>query len=274
MKKSTFFLVLFFLAATVLVYCLERNPHDFSASQCALCHQGDPSSALSIAQTSLSQACRRCHQKIFDSGYMHPVDIAPQKVMIPRDMPLSRNGLLTCNTCHDVHGDYLRPDGSQSYFLRRNVSGKAFCAACHGQALLSGSDGHASLLGEAHFQSKYISSGYGQELDPMSKNCITCHDGAYASAVSVRTGSWQHSSNFNGSKLVGKHPIGIDYEMARLRQGRKTDLRPLASVDQRLVFFDGRMGCGTCHDPYSYIEMKLVMSNRRSALCFACHAMD
>ena len=164
--------------------------------------------------------------------------------------------------------------GEQTYFLRRLERGRAFCEACHTENDLTGSSGHAEYLGEAHFQSKYISVGDGQEIDAMSKNCITCHDGAYGSAVTIITGIWQHSSNYTGDRIGGKHPIGIDYEMARLRHGRKTDLRPVEDVDRRIQFFDGTVGCGSCHNPYSQYDTKLVMSNRRSALCFACHALD
>jgi predicted CXXCH cytochrome family protein len=162
--------------------------------------------------------------------------------------------------------------GEKTYFLRREERGRGFCASCHAQSQLSA--GHESILGEAHFQSKYISLGYGQEIDETSKNCISCHDGAYASSVSINTGVWAHSSNYNGAGFGRKHPIGIDYEEARLRAGRKTDLRPMAIVDPRFQFFDGRIGCGTCHNPYSSLENNLVIVNRRSALCFACHAID
>ena len=68
--------------------------------------------------------------------------------------------------------------------------------------------------------------------------------------------------------------LGIDYEMARLRGGRKTDLRPINEVDRRINFFDGQIGCGSCHNPYLQGHNQLVMSNRRSALCFACHMLD
>ena len=73
---------------------------------------------------------------------------------------------------------------------------------------------------------------------------------------------------------MGNHPIGIDYEAARTRPGRKTDLRPMSAVDPRIKFFDGKVGCGSCHDPFIDTDNDLVMTNRGSALCFACHAVD
>jgi predicted CXXCH cytochrome family protein len=124
---------------------------------------------------------------------------------------------------------------------------------------------------EAHFQSKYVElSSASQLIDPISKKCITCHDGSYASSVSIRAGTWSHSQELI-SNDEGTHPIGIDYEAARISRGKKTDLVPMALVDPRIQFVDGKVGCGSCHDPYSAIEKQLVMSDRNSQLCFSCH---
>ncbi len=274
MKKIPFF-IFFLIGFALLVYCLEPNPHDFNESQCVICHQGDTNYAVSLVQGSPSEACSQCHADIFDSGYMHPIDIRPETVDIPRDFPLSSVGMITCNTCHDVHSSNNLPLGGKSYFLRRLEQGKAFCASCHVGQSFDPADGHKQALAEAHFQSKYISMGYGQLLDPTSKNCITCHDGAYASSVSINAGVWQHSGDMGSSRFsTSKHPIGIDYEAARLKYGRKTDLRPISMVDPRLLFFEGKIGCGTCHNPYSALANDLVMSNQRSALCFGCHDMN
>ncbi|OGW26583.1 MAG: hypothetical protein A2X56_01635 [Nitrospirae bacterium GWC2_57_13] len=108
---------------------------------------------------------------------------------------------------------------------------------------------------------------------PLSRNgeltCVTCHDGSLSTSATVKTGIWVHGRDFLRHDK-GSHPIGVDYESARLRRGRKTDLRPLALVDPRIRFFDGKVGCGSCHDPYSKIEKQLVKSDRRSELCFSC----
>jgi len=274
MKKSVLLSLLFVCALAVLVYCLEPGPHDFKQSECGMCHQGDPGLANSLLPASSTGACTKCHGDILRSGFMHPFDVRPERVSIPLDFPLAPSGLLVCTTCHGVHAAHLDAFGQKTYFLRRQERGRAFCAGCHTQSTLTG--GHELGLGEAHFQSKYISTGYGQELDETSKNCISCHDGTYGSSVSLSSGVWQHSSNYDpgGRGLSRKHPIGINYEEARLRHGRKTDLRPLAMVDPRIQLYDGRLGCGTCHNPYSHLEDDLVMSNERSALCFTCHQMD
>ncbi len=274
MKKIFLFFLFFVGLLCFLVYCIEDNPHDFHETQCVVCHQGDPSSALSLVGSSPTLACNQCHGDILKSGFMHPYDVEPDKVDIPRDFPLSSTGLIVCTTCHDVHASNRNFQGEKTFFLRRQLLGRQFCVTCHSGGTLGGRSSHETVLGEAHFQSEYIAISEGQELDQTSKNCISCHDGSYASSVSITTGVWQHSSDYGGNRLGAKHPIGIDYEEARLRAGRKTDLRPISMVDERLQFFDGKLGCGTCHDPYSHLDNDLVMSNRRSVLCFACHMLD
>jgi predicted CXXCH cytochrome family protein len=83
---------------------------------------------------------------------------------------------------------------------------------------------------------------------------------------------WSHGRDFIRHDQ-GSHPIGVVYDDARGRQGAKTDLKPIAMVDRRIRFFNGKVGCGSCHNPYSTIEKRLVMSDRGSELCLACHIM-
>jgi len=35
--------------------------------------------------------------------------------------------------------------------------------------------------------------------------------------------------------------------------------------------FDGKVGCLSCHNPYGDKKYSLVMENKRSGLCLACH---
>lgn len=276
MKKRIIFIVCCWVGITaIIVNCLERSPHDFSNDECGICHQGDTSGGvMEVDDDKMTSFCEKCHVDLFSEGYMHPVDVSPKNVVnIPKDFPLSPRGRITCNTCHDVHSSYENPLGVKSSFLRRYERGKAFCDSCHGD-VNTPETGHSSSLGEAHFQSKYIVTDVSQQIDSMSKNCISCHDGSYASSVTINSGFWTHSTSTSFDDPMTNHPIGIDYEQARLKSGRKTDLRPIDMVDQRILFFDGKVGCGSCHNPYSYEAEDLVMTNGGSQLCFACHMID
>ncbi len=271
MRQKTVLALIFLISVllVMVVFSVENQPHAFK--ECSSCHVSrDPSGARARQMTGpVTLLCNTCHEKTLAEGYMHPVDVRPEHVAIPADMPLSRSGELTCSTCHDVHADYSTPYGAPSHFLRRQEGGNAFCKICH-QNLGALSQGHKASLGEAHFRSQYIATASSQEIDPMSKNCISCHDGSFASSATIRAGRWNHNKSFLQHDL-GSHPIGLDYEAARRNRGSKTDLRPIDIVDRRIRFFKGKVGCGSCHDPFSTIPKKLVMSDEHSKLCFSCH---
>lgn len=272
MRPNTVLVSLALLCMLAAVHALVKEPHSFSQAQCADCHipVGQGSVVRHQLAASDTVLCSKCHGKVLTEGYIHPINVRPQRATVPKDMPLSRNGEITCNTCHNVHAAYLTPYGTPSHYLRRLERGKRFCDVCHNEP---GHTSHRGALAEAHFQSKYIATSRSQELDPMSKNCISCHDGSYSTSAMIKAGSWTHGRSFLKYDK-GAHPIGVDYEAARTRRGSKTDLRPLAMVDRRIRFFDGKIGCGSCHDPYSTVQKRLIISDRGSRLCFSCHLMD
>jgi len=271
MRQRTVFALLIGMGLLLVlgVFSVENQPHDFK--KCAFCHGTDtPAGAEAIRLIApMTLLCTGCHSTLFSEGYMHPVDVRPRRAAIPADMPLSPSGNLTCGTCHDVHADYYTPYGTPTRFLRRQEERQAFCMICHKQEL-AGGKGHPAALQEAHFRSRYVITDPLLELDPMSMNCISCHDGTFASSVTIQTGLWIHEKGALPHDR-GSHPIGIHYEAARLRRGRKTDLRPISQIDRRIRFFDGKVGCGSCHDPYSTREKQLVVSDENSKLCYSCH---
>ncbi|MBI4685662.1 MAG: cytochrome c3 family protein [Nitrospirae bacterium] len=273
MRRKSVPLAILLLSGIALaaVYSMEKEPHKFPQSKCPSCHAMDLQGRVVKGQMAapVSLSCRECHEDVFEEGYMHPVDVSPQNVRIPADMPLSNYGHVTCSTCHDIHSPYLTPYGAPSRYLRRYETGRKFCDVCHKGMM----KGHKGTLGEAHFRSKYIVTSPSQEIDSTSKNCISCHDGSFSQSATIKAGTWTHGKDFIQHDM-GSHPIGIDYESARVTRGRKTDLKPMGMVDRRIRFFNGKIGCGSCHDPYSSLKGKLVMSDEQSRLCLACHMID
>ncbi len=275
MKKKGFVVLAVLSCLTLLaVYAIEMNPHNFPRSKCPTCHVVDAGGKIVKGEMTgpMSVLCGGCHRDIFDEGYMHPMNVRPGNVTIPADMPLSNYGEITCATCHDIHSSYLTLYGASTHYLRRGETGKNFCFICHPRGSFPGG-GHEGTLGEAHFTAKYMVTDTSQELDKISQDCISCHDGSFATSVTIGAGIWRHSGELMQNDM-GSHPIGMDYEMARTRPGNKSYLRPMGMVDRRIRFFDGKVGCGSCHDPYSSIEQQLVMSDENSRLCLACHTMD
>jgi len=109
---------------------------------------------------------------------------------------------------------------------------------------------------------------------PTSLICLGCHDGTVASSMigsshallaGVRAG-FEVPEGY----MWRDHPIGIPYPANNTR-----DFRPEAFVkaEGKIRLPEGRIECISCHDPHnqSGVDKMLVMSNRRSALCLACH---
>ncbi|MFL5299454.1 MAG: cytochrome c3 family protein [Anaeromyxobacteraceae bacterium] len=94
-----------------------------------------------------------------------------------------------------------------------------------------------------------------------SQRCLACHDGTVAPGSLVPAGR---------AGELGDHPIDVDYEGSRVR-GQL--LRPAAELPPSLPLVNGRVACTTCHAPDSPEPGHTALPMRRSAMCFACHAL-
>lgn len=159
MSKKSLCIVCALALSVVDVYCKGGEAHDFNNPECTLCHPASSSTMADESYAGLTAKCMTCHTTLYDKGYLHPVDITPQKVRIPLDFPLSPSGTLTCATCHDVHADQEKPVGKRSFFLRRYEKGKAFCDICH-LGTYSLASGHETPCRAAHLEAKYPESDY------------------------------------------------------------------------------------------------------------------
>jgi len=273
MSKKTFAIVCALLLTTALVYSKGKRTHEFDKAECTICHTANSNSMRGETYSGLTLKCMTCHTTLYDKGYMHPVDMTPKNVHVPLDFPLSPTGTLTCATCHDVHTDPETPFGQKSFFLRRYEKGKTFCDICH-QRTDKLATGHEAVFREAHFDSKYVVTDLSMEIDNMSRNCLSCHDGSIGPSVKLNAGKWRHAENFIEHDDGGMHAIGMRYGDVASKN-KKAMLKPIESIDKRIRFFeDGKMGCGSCHDPYSSNPKKLIIEATQDRLCFACHKMD
>lgn len=104
-------------------------------------------------------------------------------------------------------------------------------------------------------------------VDPLSLDCLGCHDGSRASDVTINL----RNDPFQRQQLRGTspkdHPIGMDYAAYASNPG---EFKPVFG-NLKMVFVDGKVGCLTCHDPANQERGHLVMSDFRSALCLTCH---
>jgi predicted CXXCH cytochrome family protein len=104
-------------------------------------------------------------------------------------------------------------------------------------------------------------------IDPLSADCVSCHDGVSASSIAVdlRNRPFERTSRVNS--FTNDHPIGMDY--ASYLIGNKA-LKPIRG-NSKMIFVNGKVGCITCHDPLNEEKGHLVMSDVKSALCLTCH---
>lgn len=104
------------------------------------------------------------------------------------------------------------------------------------------------------------------DIDPLSADCMGCHDGASASAIGIVLRD-QPTRHGQVDSFTSDHPIGMTYEnyVAFSRS-----YKPLTDPG-KMVFVNGRIGCLTCHDPLNEEKGHLVKSDVKSALCLTCH---
>ncbi len=283
MKNKLFFIILSILIITIstIAYTIVNDvPHNFRLDECLMCHISVPDEAKKIAKPmiftdNINRLCQRCHKE--DIQLSHPVGMKPS-MRVPADMPLDERGEVACSTCHNIHQKRDDILGEKNYLLRRNITGKVFCMACHGkdegkkniETFSLGmrktiKPSHREFLSEAHGFKKYRVIDKSSPIDSISIECLGCHDGTIGAdtQVTIGAGVWQHSDQDASS-----HPIGIDYASA---QANDRTLKPMEQINKAIKFFNGKIGCGSCHDPYSNVSTQLVMSNKGSALCLECH---
>ncbi len=242
-------------AITATVYGLAGDQHEFPENKCVLCHYDVKKDPANIKPT-LTLACRACHLEQ-EKMKSHPSSVYPS-MTIPGDMPLT-NGKLTCLTCHFVHmKENVRYFTKKHNFLRRQVRGMFFCTICHNI------DKDRHLVFDNIHPGSYTVTDNSTRVDRTSLGCIECHDTHIKSPVrSLGAGNWNHN------KKEYNHPIGISYR--KLTSRKMNEFRPEGVLNKSIRLYNGKIGCGTCHNIYSQEKNMLAMSNRKSRLCLECH---
>lgn len=209
--------------------------------------------------------CTACHR--MDSMLSHPVEITPT-MAVPSELPLEM-GKITCLTCHQEGGPEAHTQSAKNHDGMLRVSeGENLCRKCHMGADRSPAAMHGFGLGQAHLSSpaRYGSfSARSRGIDNETMTCMTCHDGTLAS---------EGDSGRHFGDSFKDHPVGVPYSDSRLARGQPPSdvpLVPVAGLNPKIRLFDGQVGCGSCHSPYSKEKHLLVMSNYGSKLCLSCH---
>lgn len=258
MQKSLTIFLLLLPMSGIIVYSFTNNPpHQFKEGQCGFCHL-NYDYPLHF-RDSINTLCNYCHGK--RNALSHIVGTKPS-MQVPADFRLDENGEITCDTCHDIHRDSVDPvTGIRTYLLRSNLRGREFCDACHGNTTevvnVNRIPLHSDVLDKAHFG---YETGELYPIDKVSLVCMGCHEGSTASSAPTSTKT--------GHPIGGSHPIGIDY-MKAYRKSR--ELRSPRSLNSEIRFFEGKVGCTSCHNPFNLARHKLNITMEESRLCFECH---
>ena len=231
-----------------------NKPHQFSKRECGLCHvdaDKDPANLKTINNAK----CVSCHVELKESE-SHPVEISP-KLLIPGDLPLA-NGKLGCITCHYFHPFSDKYKNRSGNLLRRPGRGAVFCASCH----QINRKGH--IVFENIHRDSYRLTARNGRIDIYTLQCVECHDRYLdRSFGSLTEGSRRR---FNA---LSNHPVGVS--LARVAHKKPREFNFPQTLPKEIRLFNGKIGCGTCHNAFSNEKSMLVMNNWRSRLCLKCH---
>ena len=126
-----------------------------------------------------------------------------------------------------------------------------------------------SAYGDSNSESiPFMFKGERIDLDPISFDCITCHDGVSAPLHDIR---FKNDSNRTTSlqTVMGPHPIGMHYGSASY--AKPGSLRDQRSLNDDMVLVNGRVGCLSCHNPLTPEKKHLIVGLDQSQLCLTCH---
>lgn len=109
---------------------------DQGDTKCLDCHLTLPFDREKLAYIDETDAaCRKCHQdfpcndKQPDNAFSHPIEVVPS-MPVPRDMPLTESGKISCITCHSYHAEFWDAEYNTESLLRRS-KGMPLCHTCH-----------------------------------------------------------------------------------------------------------------------------------------------
>ena len=249
------------VCASIVIWSEQEVVHDFTG-RCSGCHLNDPEKDGKLIFTKdIDNLCSQCHDE--GRGLSHPVGVKPS-FRLPPEFPLDWKGELTCDTCHVAHASDSK---SERFLLRTRLVGELFCRSCH-EVSIEGIALHRTGIETAHIGSHYTNRmRIYDTIDELSMKCLNCHDASLGDDTGIQVAG---SESYSHKRSIGvSHPIGSDYYMVSYRH-QGAYVKP-EDLDKRIKLFNGKVGCGSCHNPYSKEHFQLVMSNEGSKLCFACH---
>jgi predicted CXXCH cytochrome family protein len=268
--------------------------HQVEPGLCSGCHLVHGSERSFLWGTKESKAtggekvCVGCHQKGGLAGkktltdYSHPLNISPAEKGFTTALPLfdskggiSKNGQVTCKTCHDPHRwnplettgeEHFDVEGnSQNSFLRLvNSPTPKLCVDCHqAQATIektdhdlfitaprsknsihqipaeSGTCGVCHLVHNSEHRVKLWARQFGHGTNVMARMCNSCHSEGSVAARKV--------------PLVATHPQGTIVNLQGKIKGKsKEKYLPLFDETTGEPVAAGNISCASCHNAHQW----------------------
>lgn len=228
---------------------------------CDGCHKGD-----------LPTDCDGCHKAAYNP---HPVNMKPT-MAVPPELPLSPVGLVTCATCHAVHGGK-----SEDSYVRNGVghfaSRRTFCYKCHTDGL-AGINPHDARggLSRCLFCHEADETGVNSKTtvnQPLAITCRFCHG----------------ISDAGHANLLGVSVAGEDREVAdcahchdphtttdTIYNLKPTILAAIGRAQETSPHRGDYTDCRKCHtrtfaDEIRATGEKLLQGGNIRMLCLTCH---
>jgi predicted CXXCH cytochrome family protein len=165
----------------------------------------------------------------------------------------------SCLICHSFHEtDFIKARGIGFRLDFRENEQLASCIACHGQGMslsdLSPSHRYAAAIYHNDYQL--------QRLMSPSDLCLICH------STEARTTAFD-LDNINPPRFheIASHPYGVEVRS----NGHNSRMRIRSDIDPRVILFNGRIECQTCHSLTSRNDDYLVRVGSYEQLCLSCH---
>lgn len=106
-------------------------------------------------------------------------------------------------------------------------------------------------------------------LDPISMECLGCHDGTLAKAVNHRISDGNTQRTLSIETIKGAHPVGMNYD--GFARSKFKEYVPSDTLAEDIKLINGKVGCVSCHNLLGRNEKYLAVDNTKSGLCFSCH---
>jgi predicted CXXCH cytochrome family protein len=256
---------------------------------CQTCHtpHGNQQESLLKQNASDSTLCLTCHadkNSVNPDGtrnFLHVINVAPTNAIVPANLitngaKLSKNGAITCLTCHKIHQNKI-----EKHLLVAKVDNQStFCFNCHSDKKAFNQTKHN--LTQAFPNAKNHAGKSVTDSGPCSA-CHMPHQNARPTAgADAIAGQCMGCHGLAGisskTNLVGRsHPTDVLWPSAKSpATGAKPISLPLFDPLRRHAA-SGNITCLTCHDPHkaqpdgSPSPRPMFLRKNVPVLCQECH---